>query len=333
MVIRIFGYGSLLGAGWWWMIWTPGSERVGPLGPLSSGEAVLEAELRADVRTLAEDIGERNVPDHARQLNEAAEFISRSFTTAGYQPASQWYDAGPAKCRNLEVEIPGIGSAQQIVIIGAHYDSVPGSPGADDNASGVAALLALARRFVGSHPERTVRFVAFANEEPPFFWTDKMGSLVYAAMCRQRGDQVVAMISLESLGFYSTVPRSQRYPAGLGLLYPSTGDFVAFVGNLKSRSLIHEVLRTFRGARVLPSIGAAIPNAVPGAGWSDHWSFWQQGFPAIEITDTAPYRNPHYHSAGDTVTRVDYDRLARFTWGMRAVLRQLAGASLKASYN
>ena len=100
------------------------------------------------------------------------------------------------------------------------------------------------------------------------------------------------MLSIESVGFYSTARNSQKYPTGLGLIYPSTGDFVAFVGNVMSRPLVHESIRTFRSLRALPSLGAAVPNAIPGAGWSDHWSFWQQGFPGIEITDTAPYRNP-----------------------------------------
>jgi Zn-dependent M28 family amino/carboxypeptidase len=151
-----------------------------------------------------------------------------------------------------------------------------------------------------------------------------MGSLVYAKKCRERGDRVVAMLSIESVGFYSTSPKSQRYPAGLGFLYRSTGDFVAFVGNVSSRPLVHEVLGTFRSTGALPSIGAAVPNAVPGAGWSDHWSFWKQGFAAIEITDTAPYRNPYYHTPYDTPNRLDYDHLARFTRAMQPVVRELA---------
>jgi Zn-dependent M28 family amino/carboxypeptidase len=242
----------------------------------------------------------------------------------GYRPVSQWYSVGGRRCRNIEVEVRGTDQSGEVVVIGAHYDSVPGSPGADDNASGVAVMLALARSFAGTRPARTLRFVGFANEEPPYFWSDDMGSVVYAKKCREHGDRVVAMLSIESVGFYSTSPKSQRYPAGLGFLYRSTGDFVAFVGNVSSRPLVHEVLRTFRSAGALPSIGAAVPNAVPGAGWSDHWAFWKQGFAGIEITDTAPYRNPYYHTPGDTPNRLDYDHLARFTWAMQAVVRELA---------
>jgi Zn-dependent M28 family amino/carboxypeptidase len=151
-----------------------------------------------------------------------------------------------------------------------------------------------------------------------------MGSLVYAKKCRQQGDRVTAMLSIESVGFYSTAPKSQRYPVGLGVIYPSTGNFVAFVGNVLARSLVHETIMRFRSVPSLPSLGAAVPNAVPGAGWSDHWSFWQQGFRGIEVTDTAPYRNPYYHTAMDTPERLDYGRLARLTWALQLVVAELA---------
>src|SRR5260370_27325217 len=132
-------------------------------------------------------------------------------------------------------------------------------------------------------------------------------------------------LSIESVGFYSNSPLSQHYPAGLGIFYPSTGNFVVFVGNIRSRPLLHKTLMAFRNAGSLPSLGAALPNAVPGVGWSDHWSFWQQGFPGLEITDTALYRNPYYHTPEDTPDRLYYRRMARFAWAMQAVLEQLAG--------
>jgi Zn-dependent M28 family amino/carboxypeptidase len=296
---------------------------VGPLQPLNADELRLEGQLRDDVEMLAADIGERNVAGKPKKLEEAAQFIESSLRTAGYQPQSQWYKIGSTKCRNVEAEIRGTRRPEEIVIVGSHYDSAPESPGADDNASGVAAMLALARHFSGTRPRSTLRFVGFANEEPPYFGGDEMGSLVYAKKCRQHEDRVVAMLSIESVGFYSISPGSQHYPAGLGLMYPSAGDFVAFVGNVFSRSLVHKAVRAFRSAGALTSVGAAVPNAIPGVGWSDHWSFWQQGFPGIEITDTALYRNPYYHTSRDTPDRLEYDRLARFTWGMWAVIEQL----------
>lgn len=323
VLLRVLFYGSILVFAWWWMLWTPGRTDAGPLRPLNTDELRLKDLLRVDVEFLAGTIGERNVLSKPTQLEAAAQFVENSFRAGGFQPQSQWYKIGNTKCRNIEAEIRGASRPEEVVIVGAHYDSVLDSPGADDNASGVAAMLALARSFDTIRPSRTLRFVAFTNEEPPYFWTDEMGSVVYAKQCRQRGDRVVAMISIESVGFYTTCQASQRYPAGLGLMYPSRGDFVAFIGNVFSRSLVHEAIRTFRSTGTLPSLGAALPNAIPGAGWSDHWSFWQQGFPGIEVTDTALHRNPHYHTPQDTPERLDYERLARFTWGMRAVIGQL----------
>lgn len=318
-------YGFLLFGAWWWMLWTPGRASVDVLQALDTGQLELRGQLRRDVAFLAGTIGERNTSGKARRLEAAATFIDESLQAVGYQPWSQVYSAGDTTCRNIEAEIRGIERPGEVVIIGAHYDTVPGSPGADDNASGVATMLALSRSFAGTRPARTLRFVAFANEEPPYFGHAEMGSLVYAKKCRQENDRVVAMLSIESVGFYSDSPGSQHYPAGLGLFYPSTGNFVAFVGNLRSRSLVHKSLRPFRIIGALPSMGAALPNAIPGVGWSDHWSFWQEGFPGIEITDTALFRNPYYHASGDTPDRLDYERMTRFTWAMKSVVGELAG--------
>jgi hypothetical protein len=320
---RIVFYGSILAGAWWWMLWMPGPESV-RLTPLNYEESALEHQIRNDVDYLASGIGERNVERKADQLEKAADFVVSSMNAAGYQPVSQWYTVGSTKCRNVESELRGTSRPGEVVIVGAHYDSAPGSPGADDNASGVAVMLALARSFAGTRPIRTLRFVAFANEEPPYFGSADMGSLVYARQCRVRGDRVVAVLSIESVGFYTSSPASQRYPAGLGLLYRSTGNFLGFVGNLQSRPLVHEAIRTFRGTGALPSIGAALPNAIPGAAWSDHWSFWQQGFAGIEITDTAPYRNRYYRTPEDTPDRLNYDSLARCAWGLHAVVKELA---------
>ena len=306
------------------MLWIPGPSSPESSEPLGPEELRLESQLRDDVLTLAGRIGERNVDFQPAKLDEAARFIESSFRSAGYEPKSQWYKVGHLDCRNIDCEIRGVERPGEVVVIGAHYDSVAGSPGADDNASGVAAVLALARLFAGSKPLRTLRFIGFANEEPPYFRKDTMGSLIYAKRMRERGDRVTAMLSIESVGFYSRDPKSQKYPAGLGLVYPSTGNFVAFVGNVLSRSLIHETMQTFRGVAPLPSIGAALPDVIPGVGWSDHWSFWQEGFSAIEVTDTAPFRNRSYHTAMDTPDSLDFDRLARLTWALRRVVAELA---------
>ena len=224
------------------------------------------------------------------------------------------------------MEISGTASPGDIVIIGAHYDTVPGCAGANDNTTGVAAVLELARLLSTRITDRTVRLVAFVNEEPPFFRTDLMGSRVYARRCRERDDNVVAMLSLETIGFYADEPGSQKYPFPFSFFYPDTGNFVGFVGNLGSRSLTRRAIRAFRESTQLPSEGLAAPAWIPGIGWSDQWSFWQEGYPGVMITDTAPFRYPYYHTPQDTPDRIDYDRFARVVMGVSRVVEVLAQA-------
>jgi Zn-dependent M28 family amino/carboxypeptidase len=228
----------------------------------------------------------------------------------------------------LEAQITGKTRSGEIVVVGAHYDTVPGTAGANDNTSGVAATLALARKFSKLENDRTLRFVAFVNEEPPYFQTDQMGSRVYARQCRQQGDNIVAMVSLETLGWYDDRPNSQNYPLPFGLLYPSTGNFIGFIGNIASRSLVRQAIGTFRQHEQFPSEGAALPEAIPGVGFSDQWSFWQEGYPAIMVTDTALFRYPFYHTPEDTIDKVNFDRLARVVRGLEKVVAGLAGGEL-----
>jgi Zn-dependent M28 family amino/carboxypeptidase len=289
---------------------------------LNNAEIALRAELVADVQMLAGDIGERNTNRYA-QLNAAADFIEASLAHAGLTPRRDSYDLRGRACHNIEVEIRG--TRPEILVVGAHYDSVFGSPGANDNGSGVAGLLALARRFAGKPCGQTLRFVAFVNEEPPYFQTEEMGSLVYARRCKDRGDRISAMISLETIGYFSDKPKSQKYPAaGLGFFYPSTGNFIGFVGNTRSRALLRSAVAAFKSTRKLPCEGAALPAVVAGVGWSDQWAFWQCDYPGIMVTDTAPFRYPHYHSAGDTPEKLDYDRFALVVSGMEGVIVELA---------
>jgi Zn-dependent M28 family amino/carboxypeptidase len=292
---------------------------------ISSVDANLRAELMADVQKLAGDIGERN-EWHYAELKAAADHIERSFSAAGLRPRREGYEMRGRTFDNIEVEIRG--DTPQILLVGAHYDSVIGAPGANDNGSGVAALLALARRFAGKPARQTLRFVAFVNEEPPYFQTPEMGSFVYAKRCRERGDQISAMISLETIGYFSEAPGSQNYPLpGIGAFYPTTGNFIGFVGNVQSRALVRRVVALFRQHGKIPSQGAAFPSFVPGVAWSDHWSFWQHGYPAIMITDTAPFRYPHYHSATDTPDKLDYDRFALVVSGVEKVIEEFDRAS------
>ena len=325
-------------------------KNVSRAGLLSPDEVALREELRANVQKLAGEIGERNMWHYA-QLNAAADFIEDSFSRGGLRTRRDTYETGGQPCHNIEAEIPGSqqgaasaegtapkaavfpgrrslgegGSPPPIIIIGAHYDSVFGSPGANDNGTGVAAMLALARRFTSAKPKQTLRFVAFVNEEPPYFLSGEMGSQVYARRCKERGDKISAMISLETIGYFSDAPGSQTYPSpGLGLFYPKVGNFIGFVSNVHSRALLRRVIALFRKHAKIPSEGASLPAFIPGVSWSDQWSFWQHGYPAIMITDTAPFRYPYYHSSNDTPDKLDYDRFTLVVSGMDKVIEKLS---------
>jgi len=302
----------------------PGTSHHGLLPKADSPLATLAEELQGDVRHLAVDIGERNVRNRPAELTKATAYIESEIQKAGYKVDRQEYDVSGVTCCNLAAEARGRTLPDEIVVIGAHYDTALGTPGADDNTSGVAGVLALARRFAGHPSPRTIRFVAFVNEEPPWFQTDKMGSRVYARRCRQRGEKIVAMLSLEMLGYYSDAPDSQKYTPPLDKLYPSKGNFIGFIGNVGSRDLVHQAIGAFREGESFPSEGATLPESLPGVGWSDHWSFWQEGYPAIMVTDTAIYRNPHYHCADDTPDKLDFDRMARVVRGLEKVAQRLA---------
>jgi hypothetical protein len=301
----------------------PGRSYREPLPPASHEELESAANLKKHVVYFADTIGERNVMAY-QALENTRQYIEDSLGREGYQVRSQEYVLQMRKVRNLIVEIPGATRPNEIVVIGAHYDTVHDCPGADDNSSGVAALLELARLFKSARPARTLRFVAFVNEEPPWFQTDDMGSLVYARQARKLNENIVAAVSLETIGWYSDKQGSQQYPAGFGLLYPSKGDFISFIGNVASRHLVREAIAAFRETTKFPSEGAAVPAAIPGVGWSDHWSFWNQGYPAIMVTDTAPFRNPNYHMPDDKPETLDYERMGRVVRGLEKVVGKLA---------
>jgi Zn-dependent M28 family amino/carboxypeptidase len=282
-----------------------------------------EERLRRHVQTLAGEIGERHIW-RPQALRAAADYVRAQFEALGYAVAAQAYDVRGVHCENLEVAIPGSRRAAEIVLAGAHYDTVAGSPGADDNASGVAGLIEIARSLRGLLPQRTVKLVAFVNEEPPFFPFGQMGSKLYATAARARGDDIRIMLSLEMLGCYRDEPGSQAYPPFLKWFYPDRGNFIAFVSNLRSRRALAEVTRAFRAHCAFPAERLASPAFVPGVAWSDQRSFWRAGYPGVMVTDTAFYRNPHYHSATDTPERLRYPEMAQVVQGLGRALAALA---------
>lgn len=293
-----------------------------PRAALPADDLPLRERLERSVRVLSEQIGERNMGRPAA-LEAAALFVEEELGQTG-RVERQEFSVGGQKVRNLELSLPGTTRAEELVVIGAHYDSVIGTPGADDNATGVAALIELGRLLAQRRHERSLRLVAFVNEEPPHFQTADMGSLVYARALRARGARVHAMLSLESLGYFSDQKGSQSYPMGLGLVYPTTGNFMGIVGDRSSSEVVEAVARAFRDAGRIPFEKAALPGSIPGVGWSDQWSFWQAGYPGVMITDTAPFRNPHYHQRSDLPDTLDFDRLTHTVRALEVAVEALA---------
>ncbi|WP_010628095.1 MULTISPECIES: M28 family peptidase [Halomonadaceae] len=313
----------VLGGGYWLMLHMPGTSFRGEPPPLSAEGERLSERLHQHVRILADEIGERHYW-RPEALQAAADYIERAFQEAGHRPRRLEVPTGSRVFHNIEVELPGARRADEVLVVGAHYDTVRGSPGADDNASGVAVLLELARQLQGAELDRSLRLVAFVNEEAPFFGSDAMGSLHYARQAKAEGWTIVGMISLEMLGYYSDEPGSQFYPFPLDLFYPDRGNFLAFVTKLESRRLLHNAIGAFRRHATVPSEGLVAPPQMGDIHRSDHWAFWEMGFPAMMLTDTANFRNPHYHRPSDTPERLDYVTMARVTEALAAMLESMA---------
>ena len=315
----------VLAVAWRWMIWMPGSAFRGVPQPLTEQEVRLRDSLRRDLTALAQDIGERNVSRRFAQLIEAGAFIEESLQAAGYEPRRQEITVDGNTVWNIIAERRGRTRADEIIVVGAHYDTVPGSPGANDNGSAVVANLALARAFLQIEPNRTLRFAFFVNEEWPYYMTSAMGSLRYAEACRRASEKIVGMLSLETIGCYLDAPMSQRYPLGLlRRLYPTTGNFLAVVGNFRSRRLVHGVIRGLRRVQ-FPTEGMVAPRWLKDIFRSDHAAFWHCGYPALMVTDTANFRYSHYHTAEDTVDKINFIALARIVTGLQESLREVAG--------
>ena len=306
-----------------YMIKMPGESFKGALPPLDERGRELAAKLQRHIEVLCSNPAGRHYIEKVG-LAAARDYIAGQFEASGYEVRFHSYEYDGDDYSNIEVNRAGTDLADEIIVVGAHYDAVVGAPGANDNGSGVAALMELAQRFNQIELPRTIRFVAFVNEEPPHFLTGSMGSDVYAKHVARQGENIVAMFSLETIGYYRDEPGSQHYPPPLNFFYPKQGNYIAFVGNLRSRGLVTRSLRAFRQHAQFPSEGIAAPAFIPGVDWSDHRSFWKRGYSAVMITDTAPYRYPYYHSAQDTPDKVDYERMVYVVDGLAGMLEELA---------
>jgi len=314
----------LAGTALFYMTSVPGRAHAGPLPALTADETSLARRLAGHVAAIA------RVPHniaHYDELEKSARYIETELKKLGYQPVPQIYEADGRQVRNIEVVIDPSDppKARATIVIGAHYDSFGNAPGANDNGTGTAAVLELARLLTDlrGRTDVRIRLVLFVNEEPPYFRTENMGSYRYARLLADRRERIIGMFSLETLGCFFDEPGTQHYPIPFGLLYPSRGNFIAFVGLLRSREFLHAVMRSFRSHTEFPTIGGVAPAWIPGIDWSDHWSFERFRYPAIVITDTALFRYPHYHQPSDTPDKVDTEKLARITRGIERVVRDM----------
>ncbi len=313
------GLAGLLAVGAAWL-WRPPSEPAVACQP----DTVDPERLEKHVRTLSESFHPRD-SRHPKNLELAAAWLAEELSRAGGRVRQEPYEAQGSRYANI---VASFGPEEgERLIIGAHYDAAHTTPGADDNGSGVAALLELAA-YLGRHsPALRVDLVAFTLEEPPFFRTPLMGSTVHARALREAGVSVRAMVSLETMGYFSDAPDTQRFPVpALKLRYPSTGNFIAVVGQLGEDTLVRTVAGALKSNSRVPVELITAPRSLPGVDFSDHLSFWDVGYPAVMVTDTAFLRNTNYHTPQDTWDTLDYERLAEVVRGVQCAVEVLAAS-------
>ncbi len=292
----------------------PGSDPCGPV-------TVDPAALRGHVEALSTRFVPRDFA-HPENLDRAAAYVFDALRAAGVPVREQQYQVEGRTFRNV---IAGIGPiTPERIVVGAHYDAAGEQPGADDNASGVAGVLELARLLRAEPPPMRVELAAWTLEEPPNFRTEQMGSAVHAARLARERRKIRLMIAVEMIGTFSDAPGSQSYPPLLGLFYPSKANFVAVVGKWGQGDRVDEVADALRGGSPLPVETLTAPAFVTGVDFSDHLSFWAHGYPAVMVGDTAFFRNPRYHTDEDRPETLDYARMAEVVKGLRCAVQTVA---------
>jgi len=308
-----------------WELWRPqpGESFTGPPPAVTVIEKSLAEQLHDDVTALSVRFGERTM-QRVDALNASADWIAEELEAAGLSVRRQQLDVSGKAVENVSATLTGTEWPDELVVVGAHYDTAAGTPGANANGSGVAATLALAKALSTADHARSVAFVFFACSADPFMQTETMGSLIWARAAEAAGQEVVAMLSLDSLGYYTDEPTTQHFPREIASFYPKVGNFVSVVGNFPSAGLANRVVGLFRDVATVPSeMGVGMPSW-DGVGWSDHWSFWQCGWPAVIVSDTGPYRDPAYQRWNDKADRLDYETMARIVVALESVVTHLA---------
>ncbi|HYA14177.1 MAG TPA: M28 family peptidase [Syntrophales bacterium] len=280
-------------------------------------------QLYKHVEHLSVHIGSRSIYEYDKII-ATKDYIVSSLKDFGCEPALQTFIYNGREYSNIIVSVTGSKSSTETVIIGAHYDTVYGTPGADDNASAVAVLLEICRISKNFSPARTLKLIFFVIEEPPVFRSKYMGSYVYAVEAKARNENIKSMICLEMLGYYADKKGGQSFPLPLmNMIYPSTPNFIAIVGNLSTRDLVGKVKNSLKVSSSIPVETLSTVSFIPGVDFSDHRSFWKMGYPAIMITDTAFYRNPNYHTARDSIDTLDFDKMSDLLGGMIQAAKDL----------
>ena len=276
----------------------------------------IRANLTKHLHHLSVTLGDRSI-HRPETLKAAEDYVFQNFAAMGYGPRRQTFSYLQEEVSNI---IAGDENLDGYYILGAHFDTVPGTPGADDNASAVAVLLEVARLARDLTPPRPWAFIGFTCEEPPAFATPAMGSRVYAKEARRQQAKIRGMLCLEMVGYYSQTPGSQSLPLPLKLMgYPTTGNFIGLVSDGPSKPLLTRLEAAIKDGCKLPAVALAVPfggHILPEVRLSDHASFWDEGYPAIMITDTAFMRNPNYHGPGDVMDRLDLTAMTELTLGL-----------------
>lgn len=316
---------AILFLGYWYMIKCEGTwdgERLEEEEPFDLSK--MKEEMEADVAYL-QSLGPRNSMSEAEyaQLRICEGWVKEKWESQGYVVRVDSFSVDARDYANLEIELPGSTSPSEIIIVSAQYDTLPDSPGANNNGSGMAVLFQLSALLRSYAPDKTLRLVAFVNEEDPFFGTEKMGSYQYAMRSHERGEDIEFMLSLDALGIYKEEPGTQTFPFPFSLLYPDKGNFLAFIGNLPSRKYVMVATRGFRKGSAFPIRAGVVPEWVEGAGWSDHLSFWKFGYPGIQVTDTGAFRAASHTTSEDTMEKLNFDALSRIVVGMYGSIIEL----------
>ena len=317
ITLVVLALGSLFSLGYWYMIKCEGQWRGIPAEAQMANLGEIRKALEADVAYL-QSLGSRNSENDVAyaKLRKCEEWILKRWQAQGYYVKRQIFTVKGRQYANLEIEFLGRVAPRDIIIVSAQYDTLPESPGANNNASGMSILMYLSGILRRYAPERTLRLVAFVNEEDPFFGTEMMGSYQYAKRSHELHENIRTMLSMDSLGIYMDRPYSQRLPFPFSLFYPKRGNFLAFIGDFSSRPSMLVATRGFKKGSAFPIEAGVVPKWVEGAGWSDHLSFWKFDYPGIQVTDTGAFRSPYHTTKEDTMEKINFEALSRITIGM-----------------